>query len=415
MQRLEITPEQYRAPAFNLLAALGFSTQEINASGNIICGCMSIEGAPHLKDEHLPIFDCANKCGKRGTRFIAPMAHITMMAAAQPFISGAISKTVNVPNQTTAEEIREIYMSGWKLGLKAVAIYRDGSKQSQPLNAKASESEVEAEETAAEPIPAKPMRAVTVPAEQLQPLRRRLPNKRQGFTQEARVAGHKVFLRTGEYENGDLGEIFIDMHKEGAPFRSMLNCFAIAISKGLQYGVPLKDFVDTFTFTRFEPWGSVEHPNIKFSTSVIDYIFRVLGYEYLGRTDFLQVKPEDLESDLVAPDDLGTHAIAGNQDRDGEPHGSQSQGNEKKTASKHSPDASAPSEAPAAAGKSGLLSSQEDAAPYGGQALTKAAVLDEQLSQMMGDAPFCDSCGHITVRNGSCYRCLNCGNSMGCS
>lgn len=412
MQRLEITPEQYQTPSFNLLATLGFSTKEINTSSDVICGRMTIEGAPDLKDEHLPVFDCANKCGKHGKRFIAPMAHIHMMAAAQPFISGAISKTVNVPHETSAEDIQDIYTQGWKLGLKAVAIYRDGSKLSQPLNAKGSSSDDEEAEEKEEAVPVS-VAKVEEPKELVDaqgvplPQRRRLPKKRQGFTQEARVAGHKVFLRTGEYENGDLGEIFIDMQKEGAPFRSMLNCFAISISKGLQYGVPLEEFVETFTFTRFEPWGSVEHPNIKFSTSVIDYIFRVLGYEYLGRTDFLQVKPEDIAPDInetnpqerEAPSP--TEASVAPPNKANASDKSQVQGSAESTASNGTP---------AQASSNG-----NGATEYAEVPLTKAAVLDEQLSQMMGDAPFCDSCGHITVRNGSCYRCLNCGNSMGCS
>ncbi|MBT4137656.1 MAG: vitamin B12-dependent ribonucleotide reductase [Candidatus Latescibacteria bacterium] len=412
MQRLEITPEQYQAPTFNLLATLGFSTKEINTASDIICGQMTIEGAPNLKAEHLPVFDCANKCGNKGTRFIAPMAHISMMAAAQPFISGAISKTVNVPHETTAKNIQDIYLEGWKLGLKAVAIYRDGSKLSQPLNSTSSDSEEETEtveEAKAAPIPEIKSPKTVDPTAVHVPQRRRLPKKRQGFTQEARVAGHKVFLRTGEYENGDLGEIFIDMQKEGAPFRSMLNCFAIAISKGLQYGVPVEDFVDTFTFTRFEPWGSVEHPNIKFSTSVIDYIFRVVGYEYLGRTDFLQVKPEDIVDGLNQPDQQpqvtteNATAETPAAQSSGEPETSVSnQTTTSETAAKEDtvPNASA---------------TGNGATEYTEVPLTKAGVLDEQLSQLMGDAPFCDSCGHITVRNGSCYRCLNCGNSMGCS
>ena len=247
---------------------------------------MTIEGAPHLKPEHLPIFDCANKCGRYGERFIEPMAHVRMMAAVQPFISGAISKTVNLPKEATVEDIRNIYLEGWKLGLKAIALYRDGCKASQPLNTSSSEgsskgAKEQTVEKAAEPPPV--LR------------RRRLPKKRAGFTQEASVGGHKVYLRTGEYEDQTLGEIFIDMHKEGAAFRSMMNCFAIAVSLGLQYGVPLKEFVDVFTFTRFEPQGAVEHPNIKFATSVIDYIFRVLGMEYLQMTDFVHKKPIDSE------------------------------------------------------------------------------------------------------------------------
>ena len=300
LQRLGFSAEQFTNPTFNLLHELGFSTDEIAVSNDKICGTMTIEGAPHIKDDHLAVFDCANRCGKTGKRFIAPRAHLAMMAAAQPFISGAISKTVNVPHETTVDEIEDLYVEGWTLGLKAVAIYRDGSKLSQPLNSAASDDKDDTADKKTE---------ASMPLSDMHhPIKRKLPQKRQGFTQEARVAGHKVFLRTGEYDNGDLGEIFIDMQKEGAPFRSMLNCFAIAISKGLQHGVPLEEFVETFTFTRFEPWGSVDHPNIKFSTSVIDYIFRVVGYEYLGRTDFLQVKPEDMEPDINEPNPASHHA-----------------------------------------------------------------------------------------------------------
>jgi len=403
LQRLGFSAEQFTNPTFNLLRELGFSTDEIAISNDKICGIMTIEGAPHIKDDHLAVFDCANKCGKSGKRFIAPRAHLAMMAAAQPFISGAISKTVNVPQEKTVEEIEELYVEGWTLGLKAVAIYRDGSKLSQPLNSATSDNKddtTDNESKASIPLP-----------DLHRPIKSKLPQKRQGFTQEARVAGHKVFLRTGEYENGDLGEIFIDMHKEGAPFRSMLNCFAIAISKGLQYGVPLEEFVETFTFTRFEPWGSVDHPNIKFSTSVIDYIFRVLGYEYLGRTDFLQVKPEDMEPGINDPDPMShlptspsETSNASVQQETLEPPGNsateltrQSQQNDN--------------------GALAHISKNENGTPehVPERHPAKTAVLDEQLSQMMGDAPFCDSCGHITVRNGSCYHCLNCGNSMGCS
>ena len=251
------------------LSNLGYPAEHIREIVHHILENQSIEGAPHFKAEHLAVFDCANRCGEKGTRFIAPMGHIRMMAAVQPFLSGAISKTVNLPNETTVEQIEAIHLEAWKLGLKAVALYRDGCKLSQPLSTRADES------------------PVTVKAG-----RKRLPAKRRGVTVEAEVAGHKVYIRTGEYEDGKLGEVFIDMHKEGAAYRSMMNCFAISISLGLQYGVPLSEFVDQFTFTRFEPGGIVTgHPNVKMATSIVDYIFRVLGMEYLGRTDFLQIKP----------------------------------------------------------------------------------------------------------------------------
>ncbi len=316
----------------NILEALGFSQSEIDEANEWICGRMTVEGCPQLKAEHLAVFDCANRCGKVGKRFLSPMSHIQMMAAAQPFLSGAISKTVNLPNEATVDDIKNIYMEAWKLGLKAVAIYRDGSKLSQPL------STTKDQQKNAEPNKLS---------------RRILPKKRRGFTVESRVGGHKIYVRTGEYEDGELGEIFVDMHKEGAAFRSLLNCFAIAVSKGFQYGVPLKEYVDTFTFTRFEPNGIVDHENIKSATSVVDFIFRLLGMEYLGMTDFLHVQPAK-----------ATQSTSSGSD------------------------------------------------PNGGAASNGATQL---YGQLMGDAPACSSCGHTTVRNGTCYRCLNCGNSMGCS
>jgi ribonucleoside-diphosphate reductase alpha chain len=283
---------------------------------------------------------------------------------------------VNLPNETTVEEIEEIHLQSWKLGLKAVALYRDGCKLSQPLNTKSAKKEEPATATATTPAIAAATTSV-MNAEQMTfaPVRHRLPNKRSGLTIESTVAGHKVYLRTGEYADGTIGEVFIDMHKEGAAYRSMMNCFAIAISLGLQYGVPLKEFVDKFTFTRFEPAGPVQgHPNVKMATSIVDYIFRVLGMEYLGRTDFLQVKPP---VDLTAEKGAATQVYP------------------KSTAD---------------ALKSG--------APVEGveyQNSLFSSAVEGQLAEMMGDAPPCDGCGHTTVRNGACYRCLNCGNSMGCS
>jgi ribonucleoside-diphosphate reductase alpha chain len=345
------------------------------------------------------------------------MAHLGM-SAAQKFVCGAISKTVNVPSETAAGEIEGLYIKGWNLGLKAVAIYRDGSKLSQPLStatktdaeAEAAESEESLTDSAGRATGKNTPAPVPVVS---QPTRRRLPQRRSGFTQEARVANQKVFLRTGEYEDGSLGEIFIDMSKEGAPFRSMLNCFAIAVSKGLQYGVPLEEYVDGFTFTRFEPWGTVDHPNIKFATSVIDYIFRVLGYEYLGRTDFLQVKPEDIASDINDHHDLETEVISLSTQNPESP------GERADAPGASAPPDPTPKANPASNGATGAGSQHE--ASNGSSSHTEAhihtqsMVLDDQLSRMMGDAPFCDTCGHITVRNGSCYRCLNCGNSVGCS
>ena len=259
---------------------------------------MTIEGAPHLKQEHYAVFDCANKCGKLGQRFLSAEAHIRMMAAAQPFVSGAISKTINMPHEATVEDVKKAYLLSWQLMLKANALYRDGSKLSQPLNSVSDSVEPAAAEAKAEPV-----RIAERIVHRYIARRRRLPDRRAGYTQKARVGNHKIYLRTGEYEDGTLGEIFVDMHKEGAAFRSMTNCFAIAISLGLQHGVPLDEFVDAFLFTRFEPNGVVQgNPHIKMTTSIIDYIFRELAITYLGRHDLAHVEPEDLRGDAMHRD-----------------------------------------------------------------------------------------------------------------
>ncbi len=402
MRRFGFTPEQYKAPGFNLLKALGFTNDQIEAANIHICGKMTVEGAPHLRDEHLPAFDCANKCGKYGTRFIAPMAHVTMMGAAQPFISGAISKTINMPNESTIEEIEKLYIESWRLGLKACALYRDGSKAAQPLNSKSDEDKKE-DKAESQPIAAQPAIAASPVLR-----RKRLPLKRPGFTQEARVGGQKVYLRTGEYPDGSLGELFIDMHKEGAAFRSMMNCFAIAVSLGLQYGVPLQEYVDCFTFTRFEPNGIVEHPNIKMATSVIDYVFRLLGMEYLGRTDFVQVKPSDTtEADLAlsvkAKEVVNEKPLPKGLDVAQRQFVSTSERTKTVSMKPAAP-------APVASEKvTPLVVSKASTVQ------TTSGAVSQYQSSFMGDAPFCDQCGHTTVRNGSCYRCTNCGNSMGCS
>jgi ribonucleoside-diphosphate reductase alpha chain len=402
--------KEARAHKASLLEHLGFTREQIDEAQDVVVGRMTIEGAPHLRAEHYAVFDCANRCGKHGRRFLAPMAHVRMMAAAQPFLSGAISKTVNLPNDATVEDVAAIYEEGWRLGLKAVALYRDGCKASQPLSSggKKKDQKKASDQPGHEPLltpvsqesTASPQLMLNIaPGTRLYGQRERLPKKRRGFTQEARVGGHKIFLRTGEYDDGRLGEIFIDMHKEGAAFRSLMNCFAMSISIGLQYGVPLQTYVDQFTFTRFEPQGPVEgHPNVKFATSIVDFIFRALGVEYLHRYDLAHIKPELDASPLHAAQDLGAppeppslrHLPEGTQAR------------------------------PAAPGDVKPL-------PHTREATARSAAMDEtlgdgtgspldaQLDTMMGDAPVCDVCGHITVRNGACYKCLNCGNSMGCS
>jgi ribonucleoside-diphosphate reductase alpha chain len=379
LKRLGIAAADYEKPTFNFLRWAGITEAQLAEANEAICGTMTVEGAPHLKAEHLAVFDCANKCGSKGRRFIAPMGHVRMMAATQPFLSGAISKTVNLPNETTVAEIEDIYTQGWKLGLKAIALYRDGCKLSQPLSTKSDAKKEEAPAPAAE---VKAAAAAAPAGAQLTfaPVRRKLPAKRGGFTQEASVAGHKVYIRTGEYHDGTLGEVFIDMHKEGAAYRSMMNCFAISVSLGLQYGVPLKEFVDKFTFTRFEPSGPVNgHPNVKLATSIVDYIFRVLGMEYLGRTDFVQVKPVDL------------------------------------TAEKGSAEAVYPKEPSRLIASGTPVEGIEPQMEISLASLEPKSAVSGHLAEMMGDAPPCDSCGHTTVRNGACYKCLNCGNSMGCS
>jgi ribonucleoside-diphosphate reductase alpha chain len=429
--RLGIAKETRSARGFSFLQTLGFKKIEVEEAQDTIIGRMTIEGAPYLKPSHYPVFDCANRCGKTGQRFLPAMSHIHMMAAVQPFLSGAISKTVNLPNDATVEQVQEVYEEGWRLGLKAVALYRDGCKASQPLSttSKSKEDDAKDKGDASAKLEAKlsetvhsgdtlaPIPKTSEPQDATQlmlgiapfggaatgsrpkGLRVRLPKKRVGFTQEARVGGHKIFLRTGQYEDGTLGEIFIDMHKEGAAFRSMMNCFAMSVSIGLQYGVPLQTYVDQFTFTRFEPQGIVEgHPYVKMSTSIVDYLFRTLAVEYLGRYDLAHVKPE------------GEDAI---------PHvGFLGGGNKEDRASDSELPNSLAYTKEAVARSAAEAETLEHAPPNTTQTTihpTAVNPLDAQLDAMMGDAPVCDVCGHITVRNGACYKCLNCGNSMGCS
>ncbi len=399
LQRLGFTAEQYFAPDFNLLSSLGFSDDEIDAANDYVCGTMTVEGAPFLKPEHLPVFDCANKCGKKGERYIHAHGHIRMMGAVQPFISGAISKTINLPNEASIDEIKDCYYLSWQLGLKACALYRDGSKLSQPLSNKSDKKKKE--ETVEAPADASniiDMAQLTVdelleevnkrvqasPDTQLKRQlsriveRKQLPAKRRGYTIKGKVGGQAIFLRTGEYSDGTLGEIFVDMAKEGATMRSLLNSFAIAVSVGLQYGVPLEEYVDKFAFSRFEPSGIVDHPNIKSATSVLDYIFRVLAYEYLDRDDLVHVPDPERR----------THA---QEMEDRQQELSQVR-------------VTAPQSAPVQKPKAAL-------------APTPVAVTAD-MKKLMGtsaDAPACRNCGNITLRNGTCYMCPNCGTTTGCS
>jgi ribonucleoside-diphosphate reductase alpha chain len=375
----------------NLLRALGFTAAEIEAANDYCCGTMTVEGAPHLKAEHLAIFDCANRCGKKGVRFIATEAHIRMMAAAQPFISGAISKTINMPQDATIEDVKWAYDLAWRGMLKAVALYRDGSKLSQPLNSTTDEDDERAVAADVEAVAEKMTERVVT---QYLRERHRLPDRRKGYTQKAVVGGHKVYLRTGEYEDGQVGEIFLDMHKEGAAFRSLMNCFAIAISLGLQHGVPLEEFVDAFVFTRFEPNGMVKgNDRIKMSTSVIDYVFRELAITYLGRTDLSHVPDEDLRADAIGSKP-GEGPVAA------------------------APAAPAPQVgtvrtiAPMSGGSGGVA--PMPVAPTGSVLKSLSASEMARLKGYEGDP--CGECGQFTmVRNGTCLKCITCGTTTGCS
>ncbi len=435
--------------SFDMLAELGFTKDDVAAANIYVCGAMTLEGAPHLQDEHLPVFDCANPCGRDGKRSLSVDSHIRMLAAAQPFISGSISKTINMANSATVEDCKDAYMLSWKLGLKANALYRDGSKLSQPLNAQLLEDDEEVE-TMAEAIAEKPatVRAEIIAervVERYMSKRLRLPDRRKGYTQKATVGGHKVYLRTGEYEDGRVGEMFIDMHKEGAAFRSLMNNFAIAVSIALQYGVPLEEFVEAFTFTRFEPSGMVEgNDSIKMATSILDYLFRELAVSYLGRDDLAHVQPEDLTPDTVGRGTEGDDVISATQEavdrlasqgymrssllvlNGGKGAGQKGNGSGGDVAV-----------ATAAEVTTAVAATAETAAADGGVALAEhqtvqtetvsieaslTTEVDSQLDMMReakmkgyeGDA--CGECGNFTlVRNGTCMKCVTCGATSGCS
>lgn len=397
IEKLGFSKEQINDFDFDLLKALGYTKEEIAAANDYVCGTMTIEGAPYLSHEHYPVFDCANKCGRKGTRYIQPEAHIRMMAAAQPFISGAISKTINLPNDATIEDIKSAYLESWRLGLKANALYRDGSKLSQPLSSMSPE-EIE------EIVQDKEDNDIVKVAERIIhryiAKRRRLPDRRTGYTQKAKINGNTVYIRTGEYENGQIGEIFIDMHKEGAAFRSLLNNFAIAISLGLQHGVPLEEFVDAFVFTRFEPSGVVTgNARIKMSTSVIDYIFRELAVTYLGRGDLAHVNEEDIKlksKNKVRPDSddfeseeiISERMIELDPTSNGFSEPNDNEGN----------------------GTNGANGRSERSKVF---AMHKQMVKAKERGYT-GD--ICPECGSMTmVRNGTCLKCTTCGSTTGCS
>ena len=427
MEHLALSEAQVADPTLNLLEAVGFSREQIREASDHICGRMTVEGAPELKPEHLPVFDCANKCGKHGTRFLDYKSHIHMMAAAQPFISGAISKTINMPNEATVEDIQDAYMLSWKLMTKANALYRDGSKLSQPLNI-ASDELTEEEHEAEEPVTADmhPVQVAERVVHRYLTRRRRLPNRRSGYTQKAQIGQHKVFLRTGEYEDGSLGEIFIDMHKEGAAFRSLMNCFAISVSLGLQHGVPLEKFVQQFVFTRFEPNGSVRgNPHIKMCMSIIDYIFRELAVSYLGRYDLAHVNPEELRADTMQNEaaEYGEEEVVQERMIDVRDlrirqgvrphrsehldlHGEKGEDDDELYAVAGGRAGTPPQTKPAASPIAGVRNPAT---------MTRAEqVRQARLKGYEGDA--CPTCHSFTlVRNGTCLKCDTCGGTTGCS
>ena len=451
LDALGLTEEQLSDMSFDMLSALGFSKADVEAANIYACGAMTLEGAPGLKSEHLAVFDCASPCGRTGTRYLSVESHIRMMAASQPFITGAISKTINMPNSASVEDCKAAYLLSWKLGLKANALYRDGSKLSQPLQAMLLDDDDLADDLADQPTAVQAEivaeRIVERVVERIvhRADRQRLPDRRKGYTQKAVVGGHKVYLRTGEYEDGKLGEIFIDMHKEGAAFRSLMNNFAIAISIGLQYGVPLEEFVEAFTFTRFEPSGTVQgNETIKMATSILDYLFRELAVSYLSRNDLAHVKPEDLAPDSVGQghdeadlpstqqDVVVRYASRGFVRRDLRVVTGNGNGGGTGSARRSAAGGNGESHEPKASGTKRIASGGDvgtqlattpakDAAPI----TIKSDVIaktDEKLdriraARMQGyEGDSCGECGNFTlVRNGTCLKCMTCGSTTGCS
>ncbi len=450
LKKLGLTDEQLANPAIDLLAQIGFGKREVEAANLHVCGAMTLEGAPFLKPEHYPVFDCANPCGRLGKRFLSVESHIRMMAAAQPFISGAISKTINMPNEATVEQCKESYMLSWRLALKANALYRDGSKLSQPLNSAliadeedddAIEEFLEKPQTArvaalAERVVEKIVERVTISRD-----RERLPGRRKGYTQKAVVGGHKVYLRTGEYDDGRIGEIFVDMHKEGATLRSLLNNFAIAISLGLQYGVPLEEYVDAFTFTRFEPSGSVQgNDTIKMATSILDYVFRELAISYLGRYDLGHVEPSEagygaLGKGVEEGKPLPAHsravskglvrgknlAVAGGTSVDGGSTGGETASGSGATGARAQAGANVMALRGATLTTQGATALKAEAEAEVA-AVTQPTARDQIATQRAAakakgyEGEACSECHNFTmVRNGTCLKCDTCGSTTGCS
>ncbi len=444
---LGLAPERLAAPDLDLLAEIGFLKRDIEAANEYVCGAMTLEGAPGLDPKHLAVFDCASPCGRKGKRYLSVESHIRMMAAAQPFISGAISKTINMPNEATVADCKEAYLLSWRLGLKANALYRDGSKLSQPLNAQLlADEEDEQEEVLAAIASDQPqVQRATVVAERIverivermraRADRERLPDRRKGYTQKAVVGGHKVYLRTGEYADGQLGEIFIDMHKEGAAFRSLMNNFAIAVSVGLQYGVPLEEFVDAFTFTRFEPAGPVRgNEAIKNATSILDYLFRELAVSYLGRYELAHVDPNEIGNTTLGSGD----AVGGKRSAEAlvSPGFTRGRLGERKLVGQSKPQSGGGSAhalqarldddaQPRTTGLANPSASQVLPASPTAEHVARAveALAERGASDLIAEARVkgyegeaCGECGNFTlVRNGTCLKCDTCGGTSGCS
>jgi ribonucleoside-diphosphate reductase alpha chain len=436
---LKLPAEDVAQPTFNLLTALGFSKREIEACNIHVCGAMTVEGAPHLKAEHYPVFDCANPCGRTGKRYLSVESHIRMMAAAQPFISGAISKTINMPNEATVEDCKEAYLLSWKLALKANALYRDGSKLSQPLNSQLIADE-EDDDDAMETLLAQPMAARTSAlaekvvekiVERVTVLRERekLPGRRKGYTQKAVVGGHKVYLRTGEYDDGRLGEIFIDMHKEGAALRSFINNFAIAVSLGLQYGVPLEEYVDAFTFTRFEPSGPVQgNDTIKFATSILDYVFRELAVSYMERFDLAHVDPSQAGFDQLGDGEdegraqptkhVSKGLTRGRSDKLSVVTGGAAGGDNVSAIGSSAARGELAGATALKAEPEAKLSPTEKLEAMQWSPPAKASVAEKRAeAKAQGyEGEACGECQNFTlVRNGTCMKCNTCGSTTGCS
>jgi ribonucleoside-diphosphate reductase alpha chain len=445
--KLGVPADKLNDPSFELLAHLGFKRKEIEEANTYVCGAMTLEGAPHIKDEHLPVFDCANPCGRIGKRYLSVNSHIDMMAASQPFISGAISKTINMANDATVEECEKAYMRSWRSALKANALYRDGSKLSQPLNSQLlGDTDEEQDEALEQMTSDKPQLArAAVTAEKITEKiverfvkqgREKLPGRRKGYTQKAVVGGHKVYLSTGEYEDGRLGEIFIDMHKEGAAFRSLMNNFAIAISLGLQYGVPLDEYVEAFTFTRFEPAGMVQgNETIRNATSVLDYLFRELAVSYLGRNDLAHVDPGEMSATAIsggeddgagrAPEMPAARVVSHGFTRGalaGRIGPAKTNANTNSGVAEMQREVTTAFSSETPSGTTQMVSQTTTEtmvmASEGNLALKAAPVSDQILEAKIkgyeGEA--CGSCGNFTlVRNGTCLKCNTCGGTSGCS